>query len=60
MDLNTKIEHLTRVGKTTASRLKKLGINIVEDLIFYFPFRYEDYSQLKPVNDLNTKRNGDD
>lgn len=50
--LNTSIEKLTRVGKTTASRLKKLGIDNVYDLIFYFPFRYEDYSQLINIADL--------
>lgn len=50
--LNTLIENLTRVGKTTAGRLKKLGINNVSDLLYYFPFRYDDFSQIVKIKDL--------
>ena len=50
--LNTSIENLTRVGKTTAGRLKRLGLNNVKDLLYYFPFRYEDYSQVVEIKDL--------
>ena len=50
--LNTPIENLTRVGKSTASRLKKLGINTVFDLLYYFPFRYDDFSQVVKIKDL--------
>ena len=52
MNLITPISALTRVGKTTASRLKNLGINTVEDLIFYFPFRYDDFSLVKKISEL--------
>ncbi len=52
MDLSTHISALSRVGKTTAARLKLLGLNTVSDLIFYFPFRYEDYSSVKNISDL--------
>jgi ATP-dependent DNA helicase RecG len=50
--LNTSIENLTRVGKTTAGRLDRLGIKTVLDLLYYFPFRYEDYSQVVAIKDL--------
>jgi len=52
MNLSLGIENLTRVGKTTAARLKKLGLQTVEDLVYHFPFRYEDYSELKQIVDL--------
>jgi len=52
MQLDTPISELSRVGKTTAARLKLLDINTVADLIFYFPFRYEDYSSVKNIADL--------
>lgn len=52
IELNTPISVLTRVGKTTAGRLKRIGLNTVEDLIFYFPFRYEDFSLIKKIQDL--------
>jgi len=52
MNLDTPIELLTSVGKITAKRLKLLGLDTVQDLIFHFPFRYEDYSEVKPIKDL--------
>ena len=50
--LATPVSALSQVGKTTASRLAKLGIFNVEDLIFYYPFRYEDFSQVSPIASL--------
>jgi ATP-dependent DNA helicase RecG len=32
--------------------LKKLGINNSSDLLFYFPFRYEDFSNVIKISDL--------
>jgi ATP-dependent DNA helicase RecG len=49
---STPIKELTRVGKTTSARLKKLGLETVEDLMFYFPFRYDDFSHLKKIAEL--------
>jgi len=50
--LETPIENLTRVGKATASLLHKVDINKLIDLIYYFPFRYDDYSQLIKISQL--------
>ena len=33
-------------------RLKRLGMVTVRDLLFHFPFRYEDFSQIVPINQL--------
>ncbi|MBI2989846.1 MAG: ATP-dependent DNA helicase RecG [Candidatus Magasanikbacteria bacterium] len=52
MDLQTPVRHLSRVGKTLESRLKRLGIETLKDLLFYFPFRYEDYRQILPISEL--------
>jgi ATP-dependent DNA helicase RecG len=32
--------------------LARLGIQTLGDLLYYFPRRYVDYSQLKPINQL--------
>jgi len=48
---------LNRVGKQTEQALKKLGLEKVEDLLFYFPFRYEDYSQRKLIKDIQAGDN---
>jgi hypothetical protein len=34
------------------SQTLALGLNTLEDLLYYFPRRYDDYSQLKPINRL--------
>jgi len=54
INLNTEIIKLNRVGLTTAKRLKKLGIENANDLLFHFPFRYDDYSKTKKISELNT------
>lgn len=46
------LSNLNRVGQTLAGRLKKLNLVTTLDLIYYFPFRYEDFSQITPIKDL--------
>ena len=50
--LSTPVSDLSTVGSTTADRLKKLEISTVEDLLFYYPFRYEDLSVVSPISSL--------
>lgn len=52
MQLNSKISQLNRVGETVEKQLHKLGIKTVQDLLLYYPFRYEDYSNVVPISDL--------
>lgn len=52
LKLDSKIELINRVGQTTAKRLKLLGIKTVRDLLFHFPFRYEDFSKITQVKDV--------
>jgi len=40
--LNRSVALLTGIGAQTANRLEKLGIRIIQDLIFHLPHRYED------------------
>ena len=50
--LDTPIPQLTPVGKTAARRLKKLGLETAQDLLFYYPFRYDDFSQITTIDKL--------
>jgi len=50
--LNTDITKITRVGQATAQRLKRLGIETVQDLLFYWPFRYDDFTKLTAISRL--------
>ena len=52
LTLETDIIKISKVGEATAKRLYKLGIKTVSDLLFYFPFRYDDFSQITPINKL--------
>lgn len=46
LTLQTPIDDLYMVGEKYADYLKRyLNISTVEDLVYYFPFRYEDLSQ---------------
>ena len=51
-DLNTPIKNLPRIGEKYAKALKKLDILTVRDLLFHFPFRYDDYSQKFSIKDI--------
>jgi len=50
--LNANITVLPRVGPRYANTLERLGITTLGDMIYHFPRRYDDYSQLKPINRL--------
>lgn len=52
MDMNTPISTLNRVGKTTAKYLSRLNIETAGDLLYYFPFRYEDFRKMTPIANL--------
>jgi len=55
MDLETPIEAVPRIGAAYARKLKKLGLETVQDLLFYFPHRYENLSQITPVKEVKEK-----
>ena len=43
---------LNGIGPKNAQILKALELETLEDLMYFFPRRYDDYSQLKPINRL--------
>jgi len=51
--LNFDIQFLKGVGPSRAKRLNKLKIYTVEDLLNYFPVKYEDRRFVKKINELN-------
>lgn len=50
--LNAKLTVLQGVGPRNAESLENLGLQTLGDMLYYFPRRYEDYSQLKPIQAL--------
>jgi len=52
MNLLTAIDQLPKSSVVTIRRLKKIGIKSYFDLLNYFPSRYEDYSLISKINQL--------
>lgn len=50
--LTADLTVLSGIGPKTAQTLEQLGLHTLEDLLYYFPRRYDDYSQMKPINRL--------
>ena len=49
---NSPISVVPKIGPTYQKLLEKLEIFKVEDMLYHFPFRYQDYSQFKTIKDL--------
>ena len=52
MKLSDSIKELPGVGELTAEAFKRLGVNTIENLLFFLPFRIEDRSNLLSINAL--------
>ncbi|ACS87705.1 ATP-dependent DNA helicase RecG [Musicola paradisiaca] len=51
--LNTQpLSTLAGVGASQATKLARIGLETVEDLLLHLPLRYEDRTHLYPINDL--------
>lgn len=52
MNLNDSIENATRINPHLKSALSRLGILNVEDLLYHFPTRYGDTSEMRNISNL--------
>lgn len=52
MDLKTPIVEASKIYKTYGTRLGKLGITKIEDFLYHVPFRYDDYSLISKIGQL--------
>ncbi len=50
--LDAPVTTLPGVSTAYTARLRRLGIETVGDLLYHFPHRYDDYSSLKPIDQL--------
>ena len=51
-DLQTDVRYIKGIGETRAKALSKLGIATLQDLIGYFPRRYEDRTMTRAIREL--------
>ena len=47
-----QIQYIKGVGPHRAKLLNRLGIKTVKESLFYLPYRYEDRSNIKKIDDL--------
>ncbi len=52
MSLQTPIREASRAYKMYASRLEKLGIKNLGDFLFHIPFRYDDFSLVSKIGEV--------
>ncbi len=52
MTFDTPLSHIATIKKPTLAKLERLGIATVRDLLYHFPFRYEDYSSVLAIASL--------
>jgi len=50
--LDSRLDVLKGVSRTYAGKLRRLGVETVRDLLWLFPFRYNDFSQVRPIAGL--------
>lgn len=50
--LDIPVEELRGISQVYARRLGRLGVETVEDLLYLFPRRYDDFSALKQIRQL--------
>lgn len=52
MDLNTELVKIDGIGSKFIPKLAKLNLKTVKDLLWHFPFRYDDFSKIIPIAEL--------
>lgn len=52
LSLQTPIEKLPQIGPAYIKKLHKIGVETAGDLLFYFPFRYDDFSEVKKISEV--------
>ena len=58
MDVTIPLTHLKKIGAATLKKLEKLGLTTAQDLLYHYPFRYEDWSKILTVAELKTQKTG--
>lgn len=50
--LNAPVTIVSGIGEKRSEHLGRMGIESIEDMLHHYPRRYEDYSQLKTIDQL--------
>ena len=50
--LFSPLQYLKGIGPQRAEQLQKIGLSTLEDVLFYFPRRYQDRSEILPISKI--------
>ena len=56
--LDTEVTYIKGVGPNRGSKLKKNGIEVLSDLLYHFPRRYIDRTNILSINKLQIGQQG--
>jgi len=56
ISLQTPLVQLKKVGPKYSERLKKVGLETIQDLFFYLPHRYENLTDLTPLHTIQPEQ----
>lgn len=56
INLNASVSQLPSIGPVFAERLHLLGILTINDLLYHFPFRYDDFSNRSKISNLKFEK----
>ena len=54
--LTTELKYIRGLAPAFVAKLEKLKIKTVKDLLWHFPYRYEDFSKIVKIADLNVNQ----
>ena len=57
MNFSTPVKEIPYIGEKQAQKLKRLKLNTLGDLLFYFPSHYEDLSKITKIDKLKIEEN---
>ena len=52
LELKTELKELHNIAQKLNKNFQKIGLQTIEDLLYFFPWRYDDLSQVKKIEDL--------
>ena len=51
LNIKTSLKNIPLINPKYQKVLEKIGLKTVEDFLFYFPFRYDDFSKIVPLEE---------
>ena len=54
--LITELKQIRGINSRLLARINRMGIKTVKDLLWHFPFRYEDFSAVVKISDLSVNQ----